>query len=77
MGKRPRSRRKGSGRRWSPGHKAKGKPEYGRNSGVVVDIINDPMRNAPLAKVKNTKVKPCTMSQVKLRKNCITNTIRN
>jgi large subunit ribosomal protein L2 len=52
MGKRTRSRRKGSGRRKAISHRAKGKATYGKGTGLILDMINDPSRNPPLMKVR-------------------------
>ena len=54
MGKRiiSRARGKGGPRYRSPGHRFKGKPEYKFEKAIVIDIIHDPARDAPLAKLK-------------------------
>ena len=54
MGKRiiSRARGKGGPHYKSPGHRFKGKVSYPRAEAVVIDIIHDPARDAPLAKLK-------------------------
>lgn len=54
MGKRTitRARGKGGPRYRSPGHRFKGKPGYKFEKAKVIDIIHDPARDAPLAKLK-------------------------
>ncbi len=54
MGKRiiQRARGKGGPRYRSPGHRFVGKIKYGFEKGEVVDIVHDPARDAPLAKIK-------------------------
>jgi len=54
MGKRIISRARGHGgpRYRSPGHRFAGKIEYGFNKAEVIDIVHDPARDAPLAKIK-------------------------
>ena len=54
MGKRiiQRARGKGGPRYRSPGHRFVGKIKYGFEKGEVIDIVHDPGRDAPLAKVK-------------------------
>ena len=55
MGKRiiSRARGKGGPRYRSPGHRFVGKIDYGFKKGEVTDIVHDPGRDAPLAKVKS------------------------
>ena len=57
MGKRiiQRARGKGGPRYRSPGHRFAGKISYSFTSGKVVDIIHDPARDAPLAKIKTER----------------------
>ena len=54
MGKRiiQRARGKGGPRYRSPGHRFVSKIKYGFKKGEVIDIIHDPGRDAPLAKIK-------------------------
>ena len=54
MGKRiiQRARGKGGPRYRSPGHRFVSKLNYGFERGEVIDIVHDPARNAPLAKIK-------------------------
>lgn len=54
MGKRiiQRARGKGGPRYRSPGHRFVSKIKYGFKKGEVVDIVHDPGRSAPLAKIK-------------------------
>ena len=54
MGKRiiQRARGKGGPRYRSPGHRFVSKIKYGFEKGEVVDIVHDPGRDAPLAKIK-------------------------
>ncbi len=54
MGKRiiQRARGKGGPRYRAPSHRYVGKVKYGFKKGEVVDIVHDPGRDAPLAKVK-------------------------
>lgn len=52
MGKRIRAQRKGLSKKYrSPGHRRKGRPQYKKGEGKVVDIIHEMGR--PLIKVKN------------------------
>ena len=57
MGKRiiSRARGKGGPPYKSPGHRFKGKPAYTFNTAEVIDIIHDPARDAPLAKLKTDR----------------------
>ncbi len=57
MGKRiiSRARGKGGPPYKSPGHRFKGKPVYTFNTGEVIDIIHDPARDAPLAKLNTDR----------------------
>ncbi|MDD5416353.1 MAG: 50S ribosomal protein L2 [Candidatus Aenigmarchaeota archaeon] len=57
MGKRiiSRARGKGGPPYKSPGHRFAGKPTYTFNKGEVVDLIHDPARDAPLAKLKTDR----------------------
>jgi len=54
MGKRiiQRARGKGGPRYRSPSHRFKGKIKYDFKKGEVIDIVHDPGRDAPLAKIK-------------------------
>jgi large subunit ribosomal protein L2 len=54
MGKRiiQRARGKGGPRYRSPGHRFVGEIKYGFEKGEVIDIVHDPGRDAPLAKIK-------------------------
>jgi len=54
MGKRiiQRARGKGGPRYRSPGHRFVGNIKYGFEEGEVIDIVHDPGRDAPLAKIK-------------------------
>jgi len=54
MGKRIISRARGHGgpRYLSPGHRFAGAIEYGFSKAEVIDIVHDPARDAPLAKIK-------------------------
>lgn len=54
MGKRIISRARGAGgpRYRSPGHRFAGRPRYNFDSGEVIDIIHDPGRDNPLAKIR-------------------------
>jgi large subunit ribosomal protein L2 len=57
MGKRiiQRARGKGGPRYKSPSHRFAGKISFSFTSGEVIDIIHDPARDAPLAKVKTER----------------------
>lgn len=57
MGKRiiQRARGKGGPPYKSPGHRFAGKPAYTFNTGEVIDIIHDPARDAPLAKLSTDR----------------------
>ena len=59
MGKRiiSRARGKGGPPYKSPGHRFVGKPSYTFGEGVVVDLVHDPARDAPLAKILTTDKK--------------------
>jgi large subunit ribosomal protein L2 len=57
MGKRIISRARGHGgpRYRSPGHRFVSQLSYGFENALVVDLVHDPARNAPLAKLKTNK----------------------
>jgi len=57
MGKRiiSRARGKGGPRYRSPGHRFVGKIKYGFKKAEVVDIVHDPCRDSPLAKIKTDR----------------------
>ncbi|MBL7160018.1 MAG: 50S ribosomal protein L2 [Candidatus Aenigmarchaeota archaeon] len=54
MGKRIIQQRRGKGNSTyrAPSHRYAGKISYPRGEGMVIDIIHDPARNAPLAKIR-------------------------